>query len=78
MILSKSDRSRIEVGSSWLLGIVGHLLYLLIPIIRQASRLMLIDAGMPARDIHGALNVLLLKLKSKQIASRSKLAITVS
>jgi hypothetical protein len=35
MILSKSDRSRIEVGSSRLLGIVGQPTYLPIPVIRQ-------------------------------------------
>jgi hypothetical protein len=35
MILSKSDRSRVEVGSSRLLGIVGQPTYLPIPVIRQ-------------------------------------------
>jgi hypothetical protein len=36
MILSKSDRSRIEVGSSRLLGIVGQPTYLPIPVIRHS------------------------------------------
>jgi hypothetical protein len=35
MILSKSDQSRVEVGSSRLLGIVGQPTYLPIPVIRQ-------------------------------------------
>jgi hypothetical protein len=36
MILYKSDRSRIEVGSSWLLGIIGQLIHrMMILVIRQ-------------------------------------------
>jgi hypothetical protein len=36
MILYKSDRSRIEVGSSWLLGIIGQLIYrMMILVIRH-------------------------------------------